>query len=356
MRVLHLPTSVGGNAWGLAQAEKGIGLHSDVLVATESVMNYPADIRLYLDKVPSVKKQFLKALWAFLRLRRKYDVFHFNYGTSLVHFPHKNWAKMFDLPWYPKKAKLFVTYNGCDARQKYKTMERRTVAACHDAECYGGRCNSGEEDRLRREGIEKMALYTEHMFALNPDLLHFLPKEKSSFLPYTVSSFDLPLCLPTFEGKLKVVHAPTNRAIKGSGIILPALERLVAKYPKEIEVILVEGLPYEKALQIYRQADLIIDQMLLGWYGAFAVEAMLMGKPVVVYIESDDLHFVPKAMSKDLLETVIHASPKNIYDVLERSIQDRLFLKERAESGLEYAHKWHSPEYVAQLTQQYYTR
>ena len=32
MKILHLPTSVGGNSWGLAQGEKALGLDSKVLI------------------------------------------------------------------------------------------------------------------------------------------------------------------------------------------------------------------------------------------------------------------------------------------------------------------------------------
>ena len=39
MRVLHLPTSVGGNAWGLSQAEKTLGIYSQVLVEENNWLN-----------------------------------------------------------------------------------------------------------------------------------------------------------------------------------------------------------------------------------------------------------------------------------------------------------------------------
>ena len=39
-----------------------------------------------------------------------------------------------------------------------------------------------------------------------------------------------------------------------------------------------------KALKIYEEADIVIDQVLIGWYGGFGVEVMKMGKPLAVYI------------------------------------------------------------------------
>lgn len=126
------------------------------------------------------------------------------------------------------------------------------------------------------------------------------------------------------------------------------------KYPDLLEIILVQNTPYYEALEIYKKADLIIDQILIGWYGAFAVETMLMGKPVIARIAVDDLHFLPSQMGNELLQTVIQADPYTIYDVIEKCLHDRDFLKERAEASMAYATKWHSPEYVAGITKAKY--
>ena len=58
--------------------------------------------------------------------------------------------------------------------------------------------------------------------------------------------------------------------------------------------------PHAEAMKLYAQADLVIDQLLAGWYGGFAVETMAMGKPVVCYIRAEDLQFVPPAMVAEL--------------------------------------------------------
>jgi len=359
-----LPTPVGGNAWGLAQGERALGLDSSVLVSAHNWQNYPADIKLNLEKVSTIPGKLSKLVVTFLTVRDQYDVFHFNFGSSLIYLPYKlkqhlptifKYLDHVDLPFYPERAKLFVTYNGCDARQKFPTMQRTKIAACHNRNCYGGQCNSGRLDEYRRQSIIKMARYVAHMWALNPDLLYFLPKEKSSFLPYTVSSWsDLEICPPKFRQKLKIVHAPTNRDAKGSDFILAAFEKIKKTHPDLVEIQLVENVSYERALKIYRGADLIIDQILIGWYGAVAVETMKMGKPVIARIAKEDLHFIPEQMAKDVLDTIILADPDTIHEVLLRCIEDRGFLKRRVEASLEYVHKWHDPKYVASLTKEEY--
>lgn len=360
LRVVHLPTLVGGNAWGLSRGERTLGLKSDVLSIGQPPFGYQADITITpacwpypfgrIGRLVDLGKHFLK-------IRNKYDIFHFNHGASLVHDPRHSWSRLLDLGWYPDRAKLFVTYNGCDARQKYPTMDRRSFAACHEKECYDGVCNSGMLDQQRKKNIAKMFEHVQHGFALNPDLCHFLPKEKSSFLPYTVAAsahLEPSFSDYTKKGSLKIVHAPSQRAAKGTKYLLKAIENIEKKKPGAIFLQLVEGVSQEKALQLYRQADLVVDQLLIGWYGAFAVEAMLLGKPVIACLHTSDFSVIPSGMYQDLLQSVIHADPFCLEKVLLGCIEDRGFLQRRAEAGREYAAKWHAPCYVAGLVRDKY--
>jgi hypothetical protein len=353
MRVLHLPTSVGGNAWGLAQGEKALGLDSEVLIGSQNWLSYDADIVLNLQEIHGNVRKFLKLAATFLRVRSRYDVFHFNGGSSLLHSP-QNHLDLVDLPFYPRMARLFVTYNGCDARQKFPTIARTAIAACHDPKCFHGLCQYGAYDELRRKTIRKMARYVHHIWALNPDLLYFLPREKSSFLPYSVMPGATDPAVPAFEGRLKLLHAPTNREAKGTRHIVDAVEKVRRERGDVVELLLVENQPHREAVSLYRQADVIVDQVLIGWYGGLAVEAMKLGKPVVARIAEEDLPFLPAEMAKDVLETVINASPSTLHEVILRCVDDRAFLRERAAASLEYANRWHDPKYVATLTRERY--
>jgi hypothetical protein len=200
-----------------------------------------------------------------------------------------------------------------------------------------------------------MAKYVRQMWAVNPDLLHFLPKEKASFLPYAVIMDKSPPKKPTFDQKkLKVVHAATDRGKKGSEIIIAAMEQVKRTAAGRVEFQIVENLSHEQATKVYREADLIIDQILVGWYGGFAVEVMSMGKPVICRIAKEDLHFIPEQMAADLQDAFIHGEETNLKEVILRCIEDREFLQRKAEAGLDYALTWHDPKYVASITKEAY--
>lgn len=354
MKVIHLPTAVGGNAWALAQGEKTLGLDSSVYVAVNSWINYPADYTLFTSMHESKLWQFkygAKCLAEAFRLSKKFDVYHFNFGSSLLnHFGLG--INNLDLPLY--KGKIVVTYNGCDARQKNKAMKLGEIHACHNETCNNGSCNSGKRDKHRENAINKFDRFADVIFALNPDLLNFLP-ERACFLPYALfPCTDLSLYEITKE-KLRVVHAPTNREIKGTQYILEAIDKIQKKYGQDsIELILIENRSHEEAMQLYNKADLVIDQLLIGWYGAFAGEVMQMGKPVMAYIRESDLINIPNDMKSALDESIINVNPKTIYDKLCEVMENRDLLLAYSRRGFEYVNEFHDYRKIAASTKAAY--
>ncbi len=355
MKVLHLPTAVGGNAFGLAEAEKQLGIESRVLIAEHFRYAQRGDIHLDLDSSQSLPKRLGKLAKTFFKIRSKFDAFHFNFGQSLINFPSLRWMSV-DLPFYPDNAKLFVTYNGSDARQRLIRKDADIKGEGHNQGIYKNILKDADQDPRRRSAIMKMARHAKHMWALNPDLLWFLPEDKSSFLPYTIAGWnELKQHSHSFDGKaLKVIHAPTHRGFKGTDHIQEAVNRLTEKHPGCVEFSLMEGRTHPELMAQMQKADLVVDQVMIGWYGATAVEAMKMGKPVIARIAERDLRFLPPRMAEDVREAFINADPFNLHAVLKKCVENRKYLQEKARAGLEYVHKWHDPVYVAKLTKEKY--
>lgn len=350
LRVLHLPTTVGGNAGHLCAGERELGLHSELLTTgLDNPFGYQQGVSLGLRAGSPAIVKFAQLSRGFVQVRKRYDVFHFNYGTSLLHAPRFG-LNLAELPFYPRDARLFVTYNGCDARQKFPTMQRRRWAACHDAACYGGQCNSGRLDAQRRAAIDKMESHAHHIWAVNPDLLRFLPPHKSSFLPYAISVGDLAPVPPRQHGPLRIAHAPTDRAAKGTQHIIDACQALMDRYPGQCTLDLIENLPRALALSRLADCDVLVDQLLIGWYGGVAIEAMLLGKAVVVRIEEDDLSYVPEPMRGTLPDAFLQADPDSLFAVLEQCVQERQRVLHAAQHGHAYARRWHDPLAVAGIT------
>jgi len=110
-----------------------------------------------------------------------------------------------------------------------------------------------------------------------------------------------------------IVHAPSRRGVKGTGAFLEACESLAAEGLR-FEVKLAEGLPHVEARKLYEDADILVDQLRIGWYGVLGCEGMALGKPVVAYIRDDlwDAHGVHLP--------IINANPNTVKDRLRELI------------------------------------
>lgn len=352
MKILHCPTDVGGNAWVLSRAERKLGLDSTVMVFQGNWLNYNTDVNLRIDRHSPIQSLW-KLLPYFIKATAEYDVFHFNFGSSLL--PYANYPGFFELSDLPILReigkKIVVTYQGCDARQKSFFSTHFEISACSEADCYQGIC-SNDLDLAKQRRIKKFDRYAHKIFSLNPDLLHVLPS-RAEFLPYSCVDLEKwqPVIKMSNNRQITIVHSPTNRGAKGTRYITEAVDKLKDKFTN-IELVMVENVPHDSVREIYEKADLAIDQLLIGWYGGFAVEMMALGKPVVCYIREEDLKYIPPEMARDL--PIINANPETIYEVLERLIMEIDALPSIGERSRAYVERWHDPLKIAMRTKAAY--
>jgi glycosyltransferase involved in cell wall biosynthesis len=150
----------------------------------------------------------------------------------------------------------------------------------------------------------------------------------------------------TKKDVIKILHAPNHKAVKGTDAIFKAIDDLKSEgYP--IELIFKQGVPNAEFLEIVRQADIVIDQLIMGMYAMFSMEAMSFGKPVICYMREDLIDtFVNAGCVERNDIPFVSARPENIKDVL-RSLLDKP--EQLAELGMKsraYVVKYHSLEVV----------
>ena len=106
--------------------------------------------------------------------------------------------------------------------------------------------------------------------------------------------------------------------------------------------LLIENMPHNDAMKLYQKADLLIDQLLAGWYGGLSVELMAMGKPVFCYIRESDLKFIPEEMQDDM--PIINISKETLYSVLKYYLTSgRDELRALGIKSRKYVEQWHDP-------------
>jgi len=353
LRILHLPDLVGGHPTALCAGERSLGAISKTLSLNPSPFGYESDVGLQHQN-GNVLQRWSERVSTFARIRNRFDVFHFNFGSSLFN-AQSGKLVLADLPLYPAKALKIMTYQGSDARHSYGEYFQESLAEEYrlgNGEVLDAFMASHKKMLpVRQAAIEKASRYCAHLFALNPDLLDELPSKRKSFLPFAINdvgSLRDEISIENFKApaKVHIVHLSTNRLLKGTGLIENVLKKLSKDLPITFEILFREE--RSKALQALQRADLVIDQLVLGWYGAAAVEAMYFGKPVIGYIDEKQLVQVPAEMARDL--PLIQSTTYTLEERISDMINDSETLQNLGSAALGFAKKWHSPEKIAQLT------
>lgn len=370
MRVLHLPTSVGGGPTGLSAQLRQLGIESEVWTIDQNFLNYRVD-RVLTSPGEPVILQMLKVLWAGTYVFGRWDVVHFNYGSTLFSNGGKLLAMRPAMSIRGRAAKVltavlggiaavmqrlelsilrvrripvFVHYQGDDVRQGDYSLQHFDISIA--TQVPPGFYPPGS-DAWKRRQVALMTRHAARIYAVNPDLLNVLPVS-AEFVPYGHVPVQDWAPSYTQEGReiLTFAHAPSNRSVKGTDLILSALAELESEgYRFTLD--LIEGVSNEEALARYAEADVVIDQLYAGWYGGVALEAMALGKPVVVYLRESDFQFLPKAMVEDL--PFIRATPATVKDVLREVLESpRVDLVARARQSRAYVERWHDPRAIAE--------
>ena len=344
LKILHCPLNNGNNYWVLSRAERELGLQSDLAVLNVHPFFQNADELLGVNSV-TFPNEF-KRINFLLKALKTYDIFHFNFGQTIWDHPFPLFNYL-DLSLIKKRGKKIVfTYQGDDARQK------DVFAKKYGKNAYGdGRYNLTDKyfDFNKRLRIKKMAKYADAIFSHNPDIMHVLP-EKTQFLPYPNVDANAVTHNSNLKSKtIKIVHAPTDRQIKGTQAFLNAYKKLSLKYP--LELILVENMSHNEAIRFYDKADIAVDQLKIGWYGGFAVELMTRGVPVISFVrESDSRQFVPFWNKMP----VVNATEESVENALEVLIKDSTLRKKIGQQSSEFVQKYHHPLKIAQITKKTY--
>jgi glycosyltransferase involved in cell wall biosynthesis len=254
----------------------------------------PYEIDVNLDVPDNFLKRQLVQFEALGDLLPATDVFHFYFGLTLV--PKRLQFPILDM--YGKKSVFH--YLGSDIRGKTP----KELA-------YGKRASGeivGSYDAIRW-------VPEAHVVPNGLDLSKYQPVE------------------PPRRDAVRVVHAPTSRQKKGTEWIVEASKRL----PVELDV--VENTRHDEAVERYKQADIVVDQLNAGWYGVFALECMALGKPVLTYLHEEAVRRTEEAFGVEL--PLVPTSKETLADDLRPLVESpemRAEIGRRSRAYVELVH------------------
>ncbi|MHB8117236.1 MAG: glycosyltransferase family protein [Methanothrix sp.] len=295
--VLHVG-SIAGVPQELSRAERRLGLKSDVISFQPHPFDYEVDF-FRPTRLP-FPLRYAERLHAISKVAGNYEILHFHY-FSVLPFG-------LDLPlWKMLKKKIVFHYHGDDIRNKGEgTLSRHCARA---------------------------------VLVSTPDLLAWSPRARWTPNPIDLKKYPY-IGAEKHERKLRILHAPSVPKVKGTEYVVEAVEEL-KKEGFEIELDLVKNMPHQEAVEHYKQADIVVDQLLVGWYGVFAIECMALGKPVCVYIREDLKSYLPTA------PPLVATSPRDLLVDLRRLIEDAALRSRIGKTARIFVEQVHDADKIA---------
>lgn len=291
MNVLLAPVETAGVAGAIKHGLRARGHRADLWVLREHpfVATHDRVLGGYRDRAAA-------ALTAPLR----YDVLHFQFGTTLAEFLDAAWSRVAGRPL------VLMHYWGDDCRLR---TDGGMVPAGADAAWL-------EEQRARERLIRRRLRRAGRLCAaaLVSDLelaAHVRPYFRAVYLVPTpvVLPVGLGAPAPPLPGEgLIAFHAPSHRLVKGTAAITAGIDAVAARTPLRLRT--VSGVRREVVLGEIARADIVVDQLNSRTSGVFALEAMALGKPVL--LEYDRELLAPFARDTPLVPVTAETLPAEL--------------------------------------------
>ncbi len=322
MKVLHSPINVAGGPGAISAGLRELGVESTLLVFNERPFQRGYDVNLRLrdtSKAGSIPYNLPKQLRALAWATKSFDVFHFHAGLTLA-------PRRVTLPLLRARKKGIVFQSwGSDLRRR----------------------NASEVSYLRSAGAVIVGSYLTRRLAPRGRWPEY------DVVPPALVLHDWEASATEPGETLRVAHAPSKRAVKGTEAVLAAVESLRRK-GAPIELDLIEGVPNAEARLRYASADVVVDQLRVGWYGMFAIESMALAKPVVVHLDEAAAAETEEAFGLEL--PLLRADESSLEDVLAGLVEVRAELPELGRRSREYVERVHAHTAVAQRVLEIYER
>jgi hypothetical protein len=355
------------HAWYLSRELRHLGWRADVLdfdhnpSGTELYHGHDFQLSSGGEEVVGVHLDFLE------RALDTYDVFHFSnahglaFGLQLqAHFAQR-YHQGADIELLKEHGKKIVySNNGClDGVAQSSFARWDAVAACslcpfreQPAVCSDERNLAWGEFRNRmadlqvttggnRADFNNDARVHEipEFYCLDPDLW-----SPDLIVPtnYRVPIPDAAVKLYHSIGNLEMRRGAGGRNMKGTHVFVPLADRL-KEQGLDVELMFFHDVPSTKIRYYQAQADIVLDQLTIGWFGANGRESLMLGKPVVCWLRPSWLEQVARQLPDYVEELpVVSATEETVEDVVRELVLDADRRKELGERGRAFALKWHS--------------
>jgi glycosyltransferase involved in cell wall biosynthesis len=319
-----------------SKADRLLGIESDTLVFSTY---YTSDDFTYNFSryCGNLLTKALVRVAVFVWAVRRYDIFHYFFDRGILptwSWPGINRLELPLLKLLGKKA--FVYTSGSDVRTRGKTEGLGVYNCCIHCPHVGSACVCDEKKHDRN--LTNVKRYADELLSMG-DMTEYTPESCNElyFFPVDVNAIQYVGACGENRNPVKVFHAPNHRHYKGTDYLVQAVERLKGR-GYALDLMIVEGIPNQRVIEMCAQADIVADQFLIGGHGIFAVEAMALGKPVICYIRKEEYLLHPEECP------IVNANPANLDEALEDLMNHPEKRRKLGEMGRSYVEKYYSIE------------
>ena len=293
-RVVHCPVNIGGIPATNVAALKRKGVDAKLL------MFRPPKLR---SDQPDIVLNTPDGLWrrqvvqarALARLLPETDLFHFYFGLTIV--PRR---VQFPILKATRKQSVFH-FLGSDIRGK--TPDELAYGRKADARIVG-----------------------------SYDAARWVPD--AHVVPPGIDLTRYPPAPPGGNGRVLAVHAPSSRSKKGTDFVVAACEQI------GVDLDIVEGVKHDEAVERFKRADVILDQLNAGWYGLFAIESMALAKPVLAFLNEDAVERTEAAFGTrvPVVNVTRETLAARLREVVDAGPEERRRIGEASRAYVEHVH------------------
>jgi hypothetical protein len=229
--------------------------------------------------------------------------------------------------------------HGTDIRLPSRNIRRTPWSLYTDPAVYTPRLET-----LAQRNHDLLVRLGRPVFVSTPDLLADI--EGSSWVPVVVETerWSAPRPNP-HPGPLRVVHAPSVSALKGTPLITPLL--LTLQEEGVIDYRPISGVTAASMPAAFHTADVVLDQFRVGSYGVAACEAMAAGCAVIGHVLPDVRGIVAAATGSTL--PIIEATPDTLETALRGLAADRERVVALGSQGSNFVRAVHDGRMSAQV-------
>ncbi|WP_256841770.1 hypothetical protein [Ornithinimicrobium cryptoxanthini] len=181
------------------------------------------------------------------------------------------------------------------------------------------------------------------VFVSTPDMLDFVPGATMLPIVVDVDRFTVQpggRAVRVLERDRPVVlHAPTNPRLKGTDAVEQVLHRLeregLVTYRR------LQGIPNQEMPDFLHDADVVIDQIVLGNPGTLTAEATAAGRLLIAHLAPHVRELMTRLDAEGLAPPVVEAGPATLEEVLREILGDRSTYQEIAAQGPAWARHNH---------------